>query len=334
VERPRLVLGGAGDARMQRVALIYNPMSGQRPGRREKLIADVVAVLRQAGIEVGVFPTTAPESAGPLALQAMAEGCDTILACGGDGTVHEALQTMVDSASGTKPQVALGVIPMGTANALAIDLGLPGSPVKAAKMLLKAQPRRISVGQVTYRDSRQQACSRYFVVAAGIGADGLFFSRLDSKLKQRFGYAAYLIEALRMAFTHSFPMFRAAFTGTGGGAQRAVDVSQLLAVRISDFGGLVNQLVPGASIANPNLHALAFKTRSRWRYLQFMAAVMTGRHKYCHTIELVECTALPATAEPLFVEADGEYLGTLPVRIEVVPNALTLLMPKKKKTLR
>ena len=287
-----------------------------------------------------MLATTAPESAGVLAQEAIAEGCDTVLACGGDGTVHEAMQTMVSSdgalgsAAASCSAAALSVIPMGTANALAMDLGLPLSPVKAAKMLLTAERVRVPVGRVFYCDSAGVTHSRYFVVAAGIGADGLFFSRLDSQMKQRFGYLAYLIESIRMAVTHTFPLFKASFTETGSGVVRSEDISQLLAVRVSNFGGLVRHLVPGAAIGNPNLHVLAFKTRSRLRYLQFMAAVIARRHSYSKRIELmdcstVECSALPDATEQLFVEADGEWLGTLPVRFEVVPQALTLLVPKK-----
>jgi diacylglycerol kinase (ATP) len=313
---------------MHRVGLIYNPVSGQRPEQRDALIADVVAVFRGAGVDVNVIATESSESAGAQAQEAIREGCDTILACGGDGTVHEVLQGMVGGSA------ALGVIPMGTANALAADLGLPASPVKAAKMLLTATPVRISVGHLFYRHSEGNSRSRYFVVAAGVGADALFFSRLDSRLKRRFGYAAYLVEAFRMWATHNFPIFAASLLETGSDAPRTEEVSQLLAVRIGNFGGAVHKLVPGASVSNGNLSVIAFKTRSRWRYLRFMGAVILRRHTYASAIELVDCVTveccdLEDAAAPSFVEADGELLGTLPARIEVVPQALTLLIPPK-----
>ena len=115
---------------------------------------------------------------------------------------------------------------------------------------------------------------------------------------------------------------------------RAEEVSQVLAVRISNFGGLVNRLVPGAALGNGHLDVIAFKTSSRWRYVRFMVAVWFQRHVYSRTIELVECSAmecseLDGSGVKSFVEADGELLGTLPVRIEVVPQALTLLIPQK-----
>ena len=311
---------------MRLVALIFNPMSGSRPERRAARVAEVAGLFQRAGIQAKVIATESPGSAGPQALEAIREGCDTIFACGGDGTVHEVLQSLVGGTA------ALGVIPMGTANALAADLGVPASPSKAVKMMLTATPVRVSVGRIFYRSTEGDSRSRYFIVAAGIGADGLFFSRLDPRLKQRLGYIHYSIEALRLAVTHTFPIFAASLTETGQITPRVEEVSQLLAVRISNFGGLVQNLVPGAAIQNDNLHVIAFKTRSRLLYLRFMATVWFRRHTYSSTIELVdcitvECRNLEHSAERFFVEADGELLGTLPVRIEVVPQTLTLLIP-------
>jgi diacylglycerol kinase (ATP) len=313
---------------MHRVALIYNPASGQHPRRRASLIKNVAEVLHSAGIEVEAIPTESAASAGTQAQQAISDGCDTVLACGGDGTVHEVLQGVVGTSA------ALGVIPMGTANALAADLGLPASPEKAAKILLRAIPTRVCVGRIFYLDLAGNSRSRYFVVAAGIGADAFLFSRLDSRLKRRLGYTHYLIEAIRLWATHTFPLFAASFMETGSPTPRVEQVSQLLAVRVSNFGGLVRKLVPGAAIHNENLMVVAFKTRSRLDYMRFMAAVVLRRHTYSSTVELVDCVtvdcrALESSAERVFVEADGELLGTLPARIEVVAQALTLLIPAK-----
>jgi YegS/Rv2252/BmrU family lipid kinase len=313
---------------MRRVALIYNPASGQHLDKRSGRIADVIAILQKAGVEVQAIATESPESAGIQALEAVQQGYDTILACGGDGTAHEAMQRLVGGTA------ALGVIPMGTANALAMDLGLPSSPVKAVKELLTAQPTRVSVGHIFYSDSEGSECSRYFIVAAGIGADAIFLSRLDSGLKQRLGYVLYLVEGFRVWATHTFPLFAASFMESGSTAPRVENVSQLLAVRISNFGGVLNNLVPGAALVNSHLRLIAFKTRSRMRYMRFLLAVLFGRHRYSNTVELVkavsvECSNLEGSTARLLVEADGELLGTLPVRIEVVQQALTLLIPQK-----
>jgi diacylglycerol kinase (ATP) len=312
---------------MHRVALIYNPTSGQRHARRAATLARVAAVFEAAGIAVQLIPTTAAGNAGLLAQQAIADGCDTIIACGGDGTVHDALQSMVGGST------ALTVIPMGTANALAADLGLPGNAVKAARMLLDAVPNRVTVGRISFRDSQGAPDSRYFIVAAGAGVDAFFFARLNRRMKHSFGYAAYMVAALKLWATHDFPMFRASFIGHNGQASRQEAVSQLLAVRIGNFGSLVRKLVPGADLQNETLHVIAFKTSSKQQYLRFMFAVWFARHTYSEAIELLECCAvecneLPGTNATSMVEADGELLGFLPASIELVPDAITLLIPR------
>jgi YegS/Rv2252/BmrU family lipid kinase len=311
---------------MQRVALIYNPASGQYSARRAAAVQDALATLRSAGVSAEIFESTTPEGATARAQEAIRQGCDAVLACGGDGTVHAILQTLVGS------PVALGVIPLGTANALAADLGLIGSPASVAEMLLRAEPVQVPVGRIHFQNGDGNTVSRYFIVAAGIGADAQLMYRLDARLKRRFGYALYLVEAFRVWATSPFPLFEATFTTNGSDSVRVVEASQLLAVRIRSFGGVLRELAPGATLRNGSLRLLAFKTRSRFRFMRFLLAVLFRRHTFTGQIELldvssVECRARRGSTARLYVEADGEVLGSLPVRIEVVPKALTLLIP-------
>jgi len=310
---------------MRHVAVIYNPASGQSFARRKAAVDEVLDVLRQAGIEADAFVTDTPGSATVHAQQAVHEGYDAILACGGDGTVHEVLQSLVGT------EVALGVIPLGTANALAADLGLIASPAKATRTLLDAERVRVPVGRIHFENGRGPD-SRYFLVAAGVGADALLMARLDPVLKRRFGYILYLIEAARIWATDPFPLFEAAFTTNGHGPDRVAQVSQLLAVRVRSFGGALRELAPGASLRSRSLRLLAFGTRSRYSYLRFLLAVLAGRHTFAREIELVEtatvdCRPCNGSQHTLYVEADGEVLGHLPAKMETVPNALTLLVP-------
>ena len=311
---------------MRRVALIYNPASGQGSSRRSLAIQQAMTVLHDAGIEAETMETHAPGSAEALAVEAVRRGCDTIIACGGDGTVHEVLQSIVGT------DVALGVIPLGTANALAANLGLQTTPVKAMQKLLTARPVRISVGRIFYRNGTGEQHARYFTVAAGVGADALFLSRLDAGLKRRFGYLLYLVEAFKVWATHSFPLFEAAFEECASCEPRTVRISQLLVVRIRDFGGLLHKLAPGATLHHDGLRLLAFKTRSRYQYCRFLLAVVFGRQTFNRQIELldavsVECRPLNGSRTRVFAEADGELLGHLPVRLEIVHNAVNLLIP-------
>jgi diacylglycerol kinase (ATP) len=311
---------------MRRVALIYNPASGQYSARRAKVVESLLAVLRDNGIEADALETDAPGSARNLARAALRNRYDTIIACGGDGTAHEVMQCMVGT------EVALGVVPLGTANALAQNLELGTSPVKAMKKLLTAVPTAIPVGRIFYRDDAGTERICYFTVAAGIGADALLMSSLDPGLKRRFGYVLYLIEAFRIWLTHPFPLFQATFKVAGSNETRVVEASQLLAVRIRSFGGALRSLAPGATVLGESLKLITFKTRSRFRYMRFLLAVLVARHTFSRDVELidayaVDCRTLNGSRKPIYVEADGEVLGALPARMEIAREKLILLVP-------
>ena len=313
---------------MRRVALIYNPASGQRSSGREALVDKAIVALREAGVEAEKLETHAPGSAGTLAREAVARGCDTIIACGGDGTVHEVLQALVGT------EIALGVIPLGTANALASDLGLRAAPLTAVRRLLTAEPTLVPVGRISYRNGRGDTHSRYFTVAAGVGADALFLSRLDAGLKRRLGYILYLVEGFNVWVTHSFPLFEAVFEESANHRPRVVEVSQLLAIRIRNFGGVLHNLAPGATLQNEELRLVAFKTRSRFQYFKFLLAVMFKRQTFNGQIEILDavsvvCRPRNRSKTQVFAEADGELLGNLPAKLEIVPEAVRLLIPRK-----
>ncbi len=311
---------------MRRVALIYNPASGQHSGGRASQVRDVIAVLRKAEIEAEALETHAPGSGKSLALAAVKQGYDTVLACGGDGTVHEVLQALVGT------PVALGVIPLGTANALAQNLGLGRNPVKAMRALLNAESLQVPVGRIFFQEPNGVQGWRFFTVAAGIGADALLMRSMDPVLKRRLGYALYLVEAFKIWATNPFPLFDASFSINGNGEPRLEKVSQLLAIRIRSFGGALGVLAPGATLHKKDLSLVAFKTRNRFHYLRFLLATVVGRQTFSRTIELldavsVDCRPTNGSKSKVFVEADGEVLGSLPARIELARETLTLLVP-------
>ncbi len=309
----------------RRVAVIDNPNSGQEKKHRKLVLRDLMAALADAQIQVEELMIDGPGSGSTLACAAIERGCDAVIVCGGDGTVNEVLQCLVGK------QVALGVMPFGTANALASNLGLTGSPQQMIEALLSSERVEVPVGRIFFSDAIGQQGSRYFTVAAGIGADALLMSRLDPGMKRRFGYALYLFEAMRIWATHSFPLFEARFVSRTGGA-RVEAISQLLAVRVRSFGGSLRNLAPGASLHSDKLSLMAFKTRSRYRYMRFLLAVLFRRHTFTRSVELVEadaveCRVTNGSRTPVLIEADGEPFGALPARIEIALERLILLIP-------
>lgn len=314
---------------MNKVVLLYNPLSGERRQHREKDVQTVQNIFQTAQIEVFVSATTSAEDTRERSRAAVASGCDAILACGGDGTVHDVLQAVVGS------NTAIGVIPMGTANALAHDLGIPLSPAGAARAALSAAARRVAVGQVTYQDFFGNTASRYFTVTAGVGLDAHLFHKMSKMAKQRMGMLAYYAKATQIWLTHEMKFFVAEFQTTG--ESRRENVTQLLAVRITQFGGILRELAPGAALTRNDVRLVLFKTNSRLRYLSYVLQGTFARPgRTVSGIELahaerVLCRAVAAESKHsnIYVEADGELLGTVPAEISMLPNAFTLLVPRK-----
>ncbi len=309
----------------QKVVLIYNPASGQKHARRAAQIDAVVAALRQAGVEAQTLPTRGPGTAGAQALEAIGLGADVVFACGGDGTVHEVLQGIAGS------NAVLGVVPLGTANSLAAELGLPRDPAAAARALLQAEAACVALGRIEYRDRSGNVASRYFTVTGGVGADAHLAYELTAGFKQRYGMVSYYIVGARMLLRHHFPLFEVEFT-TATGERRCERVSQLLAARLADFGGLLARLAPGAALRRNVLRLVLFKTQSRLRYLQYVSRVVLRSSPASPFVELVDAVAVlcrPIDAARIYVEADGELLGHLPASMEVVSDGVTLLMPSR-----
>src|SRR5690348_6323732 len=190
---------------MRKAILLYNPHSGRDRGRRVAHVEDAAARLRAAGVEADSVPTREAGSAAQQAREAVLAGYDTVIACGGDGTVHDAVQGLAGS------EAALGVIPLGTGNALANDLDLPRNPALAATRLLGFAPRSVALGRIAYRQPGGEPACRYFLSVAGIGADAEMLQRLGAAFKQRAGMGAYYACATRQWLTYGFPTFGVEF---------------------------------------------------------------------------------------------------------------------------
>lgn len=319
---------------MRKAALLYNARSGGRRNHRETDLRTVLKILGDAGVEASLTRTQSSADAAEQARKAVLEGCDTVFACGGDGTIHDVLQALAGS------RVALGVIPLGTANALAHDLGIPLEPSKAAQATLNAELRRIALGRVTVCGIDGHRVTRYFTVAVGVGVDAHLFYKLHAGRKQRLGMAAYYAQAWHLWFTHRMARFRVELEEDAANDATRTGVTEMLAVRISNFGGVLQSLAPGASLDRDDVRVVVCHTSSRFSYLLYVTRGLLGGTWSVPGVELVHSKVVrchyladdvpTAGANPkVYVEADGELVGTLPAEITMVPDALTILVPKK-----
>ncbi len=225
---------------MRRAGLIINPKAGR--GSFETVRSEVVRVLAKHGFEVQVNATTPePESARTLALEA-SRSCDLVIACGGDGTVHGVLQGVAGTSA------TLGVLPFGTANALARNLLLPVNPVLAVEKLLSFKPRQVPLGR-----AETAAGKRWFTVMAGAGPDGSLVHEMQLAAKARIGRRAYYTEAARLFLTRRFPAFQVEYKLIGSSSWEEQSAVAMMASRISDLGGLFTGLTSASRLDHPHL---------------------------------------------------------------------------------
>jgi YegS/Rv2252/BmrU family lipid kinase len=306
-------------------ALVWNPASGRGRHRREEQAEQVAISLRKRGHRVEFISTTGPGSAGEQARNVVRQGAEIVFACGGDGTVHEVAQGLV-SESG-KPSASLGILPCGSANALARDLGLPLDPEAAALAQIEGSPRTVPVGKITWSGG-----SRYFLLMAGVGPDGALVYSLLARHKSRVGRLAYYLHAARLFATRRFAGFEVEASDAATAATIRSRAVGAMAVRIRDLGGLFAGLAGGnASIDDGHLRLIlirppAFLSLPLW----FLSAWLRIErfNPFLERIDANRCAFRPCSAIPPHLEADGEWLGRIPAEFTLLPNALRLCSPR------
>jgi diacylglycerol kinase family enzyme len=313
---------------MHRALLIYNPSSGRKRARRAEKIARAAEVLRSAGVTVDVCATRDAGTAIVQTQNAVVAGFDTIIACGGDGTVHEVLNGLMLIGPGAG--VSLGVIPLGSGNLLATDLGVPRNPEAAARALLSWRPVELHPGVMSYR-ARDGQQKRWFIIAAGVGADAQLMYRTAVEVKERYGYYAYFMEMARMTLRRDLPKFQVEWNDAAGNRHSEI-VTLVLSTRATRFPGLMWRVRLDCELTQPCHRIMIFKTDRVLDYMNFFASLITGWNWKVPQIDLdysswFRCTALESAKNAIHCEADGELLGTLPVEVGIEERTFTLLMP-------
>jgi diacylglycerol kinase (ATP) len=312
---------------MKKVLLLYNPSSGQRRAKRAAVISKIAGVFRAAGLQVEQCATTHAGSAIEQTQQAAAAGFDTVIACGGDGTANEALNGLMRSGA----DVALGVVPLGSGNLLATDLRLPKNPVVAAAALLRYSPREIRPGVITSGGSSGPQ-QRYFLVAAGVGADADLMYRTAVEVKERWGRKAYFIEMARMTLRPHFPMFTVVWADENG-VRHTEKIALAMAIRAHRFPGILRRVRLGCDLTRNEYRLMLFKTDQVRHFLNYFASVATGLNWRVPKVDVVasnwfSCMPCASSASTtIHAEADGELLGHLPVEVGIAEKSFRLLMP-------
>ncbi len=267
--------------------------------------------------------TTGRGTAAAMARHAVEQGREMVIGCGGDGTINEIVNGLAGS------QVPLAVLPAGTANVLAKELGIPWDIPAAARLIPGGTCRRVALGVATPVSETgsvdQSRASRFFLCVAGAGPDGAIVHAIDEGAKERTGILAYWAEGFRQWFRYRFPEIEISSNG------KTFKATIIVVGRTAHYGGPF-KITTGASLFEDSFEMLINTTRNRWRYLECLPALWLGRLRRMegiHTWKATDVTCRPAGDFSVFAQVDGEPCGVLPLQFHIVPDALTLILPAR-----
>ena len=291
----------------ERTHVIVNPIAGNHKCRR--FIPEATAKLLERGISHHLKVSQYQGHIKQLALQAKERGCNRIIVCGGDGTINEAINALVDS------DVNLGVLPLGTGNDFARTLGIKEDLDFACNVLRDEKVRKIDLVKVNG--------DKYYGSVGGIGFDAEVASWANRYKRFAPGATIYLLAILAKLFTYKFKKVAIAHdTGNHTG--------EILMAAIGNtewYGGGIN-ITPTAVVDDGVLDVCVVQKINKLKLLLFFPSVLKGTHTRFSEVKLYRTKKISITSEtPLPLLGDGEVLGETPVSLEVIPQALNIIAP-------
>jgi YegS/Rv2252/BmrU family lipid kinase len=264
--------------------------------------------------------TRGPGDATEIANRASQEGRQLVIACGGDGTLNEVVNGLAGRQNGHR--VPLALLPGGTANILAKELGIPWDIPGATRKLLQCDVKEIALGLATPLGQPER--KKYFLSVAGAGPDGMIVYSVDLELKARVGILAYWYQGAREVLRYRFPHFRVLAEG------RQIDATLVVIGRTKNYGGPF-KITTEADLYEDQFEVMALTTRSGFRYLSYLPTLWMGKLRGTDGVHFYKSDSIvcePMDSDPVYAQIDGEPLARLPVEFKIVPRALKLLVPQ------
>lgn len=300
--------------------IIANPISGRRRSVQIAMMAYQKLLRYQPKGKLSF--TESIGDAYRLAETALEEGYRFIVACGGDGTIHEVLNAICQS----EKDSTLGILPSGKGNDLARELNIPSQPTRAIDILLSGQTKYIDVGEVcSLTTENSQSTKKYFSTIATCGFDAEVGRRVteDKVFSHFWGSLAYVVTAVT-----TLPIFQpptAMIKGDFGIYQGPILICST-GITTSYGGGM--RILPNAVLDDGQFDVCIIKPVSNWTVLFMLAKLFWGGHKNHQAVKIFRTTNLSiSTDPPMKIYADGEYVGNTPKQIQILPKRLKVIVP-------
>jgi len=296
-------VNGSPSGRARRLLIIHNPVAGwRRVGRFRRTLAH----LERHGCAITEQATTGPGDAETIA--AAAGEVDGVVVAGGDGTVNEALNGLMQRPGGPLP---LAVIPLGTANVLAGELGLPVDPEGAARAIAHGRIVTAHLGQATF-DGR----TRCFALMAGAGFDAQAVARVRTRVKRTLGKGAYVLAGLEAAAGYRFPDLEVRVDGA------AYRCAQVVVCKGHYYAGRY-VLAPDVRPWLPELHVVLFDRPGSFNAARYALGMQLDRLQGMADVRVLPGARSVRIDGPAGdpVQGDGDLVGHLPVEIGLLEDA-------------
>lgn len=301
-------------ARASRQFVILNPASGTCS------VEEVHQALERhfscADGSCRIHRMTGAENLEELAREAARDGCEVVVAAGGDGTVSAVAGGLVGS------DVPLGILPVGTGNILARELNVP-IDLDAACALIAGPHHRTPVDALKVKD-------RHFFTHVGVGVDALMIRDTSKEQKKRFGRLAYMWTAINRLVGFEPRRFSIRL---GGQPSKRAHACEVLVANCRTLGQKPFSWGPHIRLDDGKADVCIVKAKTLLEYLKVTLAMLTGRHRESPIVSYLEATSTVeiASSRPLPVQADGEIIGETPITVEVVPGAVRIITPEEAK---
>lgn len=285
--------------------IVFNPTAGRRRAARLWRVLDVMSA---NGMRLELAETHHPGHATELAREAAAGGADLVVAAGGDGTIAEVANGLNGSLC------RLGVIPLGTANVMAHELGLPFVPRDVAAALAFGRTRTIWPGIAT-----GPACARVFVQMLGAGFDAQVVQHLPVPLKHAFGRGAYVMQSLREAARYRFRPIRVRVDGI------ACDAGSVIVTKGHFYGGRY-LLAPGTTPCARGFTVALFDRAGPCAALLYGAALPLNLLPRMPGLRLLRAEEVAIESEHVPAQTDGDAAGWAPLLVRDAPTAIQVVV--------
>ena len=292
----------------QNFVLITNPISGK--GKATVVAEQAFQRLTAEGYTGQAELTNQSGDAKRIAREAIENGSHWIIACGGDGTIHEVVNAIAE-----KPDIVLGVLPCGKGNDFAGALKIPTKPMKAIEVLVEGVTRQVDLGKIG---------DHYFDTIATCGYDAEVSRRVSEEGTPFSGTAAYVYMAVTTLFRYQSPVVR--LEGDFGAYEGEI---LLTATGITSSYGGGMKIVPGAIIDDGFFEVCIIEPVPRRTVLRLLGTLFWGGHAGHPAVQMHRTKSLTIeTDPPILLYADGERVCYTPATVEIVERGLTVIAPQ------